>query len=127
MLFNDGSFNNIDGTLTTNAQPNITTMNGLMSIGSETNTVTVKNDLNVTSNISGPYANFTNINGTVTTNAQPNITTMNGLMSIGSETNTVTVKNNLNVTSDISGADASFNNIERDINNRCTAKYYYDG
>jgi hypothetical protein len=61
---------NITGTLTTAAQPNITSVGTLTSLG-------------VTGNITGGNVSGTSIVGTLTTAAQPNITSVGTLTSLG--------------------------------------------
>jgi hypothetical protein len=70
----DGSFTNLTGTLQTNAQPNITSVGSLTSLG-----VTG----NITSgNVIGTTANFNNFSGQIVTNAQPYITTVGNLTNL---------------------------------------------
>jgi hypothetical protein len=90
-LGNNATANYFTGTLTTNAQPNIT------SVGTLTN-------LNVTGNISSGNANLGNLatanffTGTLTTNAQPNITSVGTLTSLtvtGNVTSGNVIANNI--------------------------------
>ena len=82
----------LTGTLTTNAQPNITSVGTLTS-------------LNVSGSITGANANLGNLvtsnyfTGTLTTASQPNITTVGTLSNLAVAGNTTT--NNLSVTSNI--------------------------
>jgi hypothetical protein len=69
-----GAFTNIGGTLTTAAQPNVTSVGTLTSLAVTGNVTT--------GNVSGTTGAFTNIGGTLTTAAQTNITSVGTLSSL---------------------------------------------
>jgi hypothetical protein len=83
---------NITGTLSTTSQPNVTTMNGLVTVGTLASGSIASgfgsidiggNDLTAGSaSISGDIA-AANITGTLSTTSQPNVTTMTGLVTVG--------------------------------------------
>jgi hypothetical protein len=94
-------FNNITGTLLTNAQPNITsvgTLTGIDATGNISTTGDVIGNIGyfnsivfsgqaggagtISANVTGTYGNFTFVTGTLTTASQPNITTVGTLSTL---------------------------------------------
>jgi hypothetical protein len=82
-------FTSLSGTLTTAAQPNVTSVGNLSSL-------TVTGNAN-TGNVSGTRAVFTNIAGTLETAAQPDVTSLGTLISL-------TVSGNVSGSNLIAGA-----------------------
>ena len=87
------------GTVTTNAQPNITSVGTLSSLTSGTHTVSANANITMSgelSQISGVnLVSATYFTGTLTTAAQPNITSVGTLSSLTSGTHTVSANANI--------------------------------
>ncbi len=107
------SASNLTGTLTTNAQPNITTLGTLTSL-TLSGAISGITNISLNGTISGATTiSATNLTGTLTTASQPNITSLGSLTSLTVDTlncssTSITITNNKNIilsgTSTITGA-----------------------